>query len=57
MGGGGNEVGQIHLHTCDHPSAILVYSNPCCLALEDVIPTERESEERSSDLSPSSHVK
>lgn len=41
-----NAVRQIHLHTCYHPSAILVYSYPCCLALEDVIPTKRESEER-----------
>lgn len=27
-----------------HPSAILIYSNSCCLPLEDVVPTKREDE-------------
>lgn len=40
-----DSVGNTDLHTCYHPSAILIYSNPCCLALEDVIPTKRENEQ------------
>lgn len=35
----------VELHTCYHPSAILIYSYPRRLALEDVIPTKSESEE------------
>lgn len=30
-----------HSLTGDQPSAVLVDSDPCCLPLEDVIPSER----------------
>lgn len=39
-------LGHTNIHTCYHPSAILIYSNPGSLALEDVIPTMREKVSR-----------
>ena len=34
------------IHTFYYSSAILIYSNPSCLALEDVIPTVRDRKKR-----------